>query len=62
MSFYPKFWELKHTLAAPRMEEGCGRGCLIGTICRIATTVNNQRDRCDELTARLIATVSFIQK
>lgn len=47
-------------MAAPRMEWGCGQGCLVSTLCRIATTVNNQRERCDELSQHLLETVSIL--
>ncbi|XP_037949873.1 sphingomyelin phosphodiesterase 1-like [Teleopsis dalmanni] len=48
-----KFWRFKMTSADPRIAAGCNRNCLMSTICRLATTVNDQKTRCDELTIKL---------
>ncbi|XP_011178297.2 sphingomyelin phosphodiesterase 1-like [Zeugodacus cucurbitae] len=48
-----KFWRYKVTAADPQLKTGCDRECLLRTICRIATTVNNQKARCDQLKAKL---------
>ncbi|XP_073820247.1 sphingomyelin phosphodiesterase-like [Musca autumnalis] len=48
-----KFWRYKMTSADPRLADGCGKSCLLSTLCRIATTVNDQKTRCEELRAKL---------
>uniref|UniRef100_T1P974 Sphingomyelin phosphodiesterase n=1 Tax=Musca domestica TaxID=7370 RepID=T1P974_MUSDO len=48
-----KFWRYKMTSADPRLAEGCGKSCLLSTLCRIATSVNDQKTRCEELKAKL---------
>jgi len=48
-----KFWRYKMTTADPKIKDGCGRSCLMSTICRLATTVSKERKRCNELERKL---------
>ncbi|XP_030556482.1 sphingomyelin phosphodiesterase [Drosophila novamexicana] len=48
-----KYWRFRVTSAEPKLTEGCGRDCLASSLCRAAVTVNNQRERCEELRTRL---------
>lgn len=46
------------TSADPRLDNGCDNKCLLKVICRIATTVFDQKARCNELKAKLQIAVS----
>uniref|UniRef100_A0A1L8EJC3 Sphingomyelin phosphodiesterase n=1 Tax=Haematobia irritans TaxID=7368 RepID=A0A1L8EJC3_HAEIR len=48
-----KWWRFKMTSADPTLAKGCDKGCLLHHMCRIPTSVNNQRERCEELTKKL---------
>ncbi|EDW15479.1 uncharacterized protein Dmoj_GI24854 [Drosophila mojavensis] len=48
-----KYWRFRVTSAEPQLTSGCDRNCLAGSLCRAATTVNNQKERCEELKQRL---------
>uniref|UniRef100_A0A1A9ZZL3 Sphingomyelin phosphodiesterase n=1 Tax=Glossina pallidipes TaxID=7398 RepID=A0A1A9ZZL3_GLOPL len=48
-----KFWRFKMLSTDQRLRKGCNRSCMLKTICRLAVTVNDQRRRCEELTAKL---------
>ncbi|XP_004534319.1 sphingomyelin phosphodiesterase [Ceratitis capitata] len=46
-------WRYIVTSADPKLNAGCDRACLLGVICRIATTVSTQKTRCEYLRAKL---------
>ncbi|XP_067633003.1 sphingomyelin phosphodiesterase-like [Eurosta solidaginis] len=48
-----KYWRYKMTTSDPMITKGCYRPCLLRTICRLATTISNQKTRCKELRTRL---------
>ncbi|XP_017480065.1 PREDICTED: sphingomyelin phosphodiesterase-like [Rhagoletis zephyria] len=52
-SMLRKFWQYKMKTADPQLNWGCDRDCLLSTICRLATTVNNQKTRCEQLQEKL---------
>ncbi|KAH8398701.1 hypothetical protein KR215_011863, partial [Drosophila sulfurigaster] len=52
-----KYWRFRVTSAEPQVSGGCDRNCLAGSLCRAATTVNDQTSRCQELRERLFAAV-----
>lgn len=53
-----RFWRYKMTEADPKLETGCDDSCLSRTICRIATSNYNEKQRCRELQAILKESVS----
>ncbi|BFF93101.1 sphingomyelin phosphodiesterase [Drosophila madeirensis] len=48
-----KYWRFRVTSADPQINRGCDRNCLAGSLCRASVTINNQRERCEELRERL---------
>ncbi|KAH8381288.1 hypothetical protein KR093_002108, partial [Drosophila rubida] len=52
-----KYWRFRVTSAEPQVSGGCDRNCLAGSLCRAATTINDQKARCEELRERLFAAV-----
>ncbi|EDV91427.1 sphingomyelin phosphodiesterase 1 [Drosophila grimshawi] len=48
-----KFWRYKFTSADPKLDVGCSDSCLSTTICRLATSNYQDKQRCRELQAIL---------
>ncbi|EDV91428.1 sphingomyelin phosphodiesterase 1 [Drosophila grimshawi] len=48
-----KYWRYKVTTADPQVTGGCDRNCLAGSLCAAAVSVNNKRERCEELRQKL---------
>ncbi|XP_017845761.1 sphingomyelin phosphodiesterase-like [Drosophila busckii] len=56
------YWRYRVTLAEPRLTAGCDRYCLAATLCRAATTVNTQRERCEHLKKKLFIALDEEEK
>ncbi|XP_030370213.1 sphingomyelin phosphodiesterase [Scaptodrosophila lebanonensis] len=48
-----KYWRYRVTSADPQLNTGCNDNCLASVLCRAAVTVNDRRERCEELKERL---------
>ncbi|XP_005183847.1 sphingomyelin phosphodiesterase [Musca domestica] len=53
-----QYWKYKTLSSDPLLDMGCNNTCLLNTICNLATSVYNQKERCKELQAKLKTALS----